>query len=159
MRESFQQPIIAVCGVGRSEPNLDFLAEAVGRSIALAGATLICGGLGGVMAAACRGARAAGGVTIGVLPGADRREANSDVLVPIATNMGQARNVIIVQTADVIIAIGGEYGTLSEIALARKIGRTVIGLRTWALGAEHVIEAAHPDEAVTLALQHAERSI
>jgi hypothetical protein len=155
MRESFQQPIIAVCGAGRSETELDSLSEAVGRRIALAGAALICGGLGGVMAAACRGARTVGGVTIGILPGADRREANPDVLIPIATNMGEARNVIIVQTADAVIAIGGEYGTLSEIALARKMGRPVIGLQTWALGDAHIIAAQDPDEAVTFALQHA----
>ena len=149
------QTIIAVCGAGRCDADLTALAEAVGRKIAEANATLICGGLGGVMAAACRGARLANGATVGVLPGADRHAANPDVLIPIATNMGQARNVIIVQTADVVIAIGGEYGTLSEIALARKLGRAVIGLRSWALGDEHTIVADNADEAVALALQHA----
>ena len=147
------QPIVAVCGSGRYDAALDMLAEAVGRSIAASGAVLICGGLGGVMAAACRGAHAAGGVTIGVLPGGNKREANPHVLIPIATGMGQARNVIIVQTADVVIAVGGEYGTLSEIALARKLGRPVIGLQTWALGDEHIIVANSPEEAVALALQ------
>lgn len=152
MRHEGRQPIVAVCGAGRCDDELAALAEAVGRGIARAGAALICGGLGGVMAAACRGARAAGGLTIGVLPGDDTRAANGDVLVPIATAMGEARNAIIVRTADVVIAVGGEYGTLSEIALARKIGRAVIGLRTWDLGPEHVIRAASPDEAVALAL-------
>ena len=149
------QTILAVCGAGHCDADLTALAEAVGRKIAEANAMLICGGLGGVMAAACRGARSANGVTVGVLPGADRHAANPDVLIAIATNMGQARNVIIVQTADVVIAIGGEYGTLSEIALARKLGRAVIGLRSWALGDEHTIVADNADEAVALALQHA----
>src|SRR6476661_4725293 len=90
-----QQPIIAVCGAGQCGSDLAMLAEAVGRGIASAGATLVCGGLGGVMAAACRGARAAGGITVGILPGADVGAANPDVLIPIATGMGEARNVII----------------------------------------------------------------
>ncbi len=149
---SFRQPIIAVCGAGRADATLEALAEAVGRAIAEAGALLICGGRGGVMAAACRGARVAGGVTIGILPGGDTREANPHVLVPIATNMGEARNAIIVQTAQVVIAIGGEYGTLSEIALARKLDKAVIGLQTWPLGAEHVTPASDPAEAVQRAL-------
>jgi uncharacterized protein (TIGR00725 family) len=135
------------------------VAEAVGRAIATAGAILVCGGLGGVMAAACRGARAAGGATIGILPGPDTSAANSDVQIPIATGMGEARNVIIVRTADAVIAVGGEYGTLSEIALARKAGRVVVGLRTWALGhgssgRPHVLEATTPEEAVAIALAH-----
>ncbi|MBK9710347.1 MAG: TIGR00725 family protein [Kouleothrix sp.] len=151
------QPIIAVCGAGQCSPDLAGLAEAVGRGIAQAGATLVCGGLGGVMAAACRGARAAGGITVGILPGADPRAANPDVLVPIATGMGEARNALIVRSADVVIAIGGEYGTLSEIALARKIGRAVIGLRTWELGRDaagqpHIVAADTPERALAEAL-------
>lgn len=157
-----RKPIIAVCGAGRCGDALAVQAEEVGRGIALAGAILVCGGLGGVMAAACRGARAAGGMTIGILPGADARAANPDVLVPIATGMGEARNAIIVHTADVVIAIGGEYGTLSEIALARKIGKVVIGLNTWALGEAasgqpHVIAVASPEQAVAAALAHVGR--
>lgn len=144
-----RQPIIAVCGAGRCDTTLDALAEEVGRRIADADALLICGGLGGVMAAACRGAGAAGGTTIGILPGSDTLAANPDVRIPIATNIGEARNVV--------IAIGGEYGTLSEIALARKAGRTVVGLRTWSLGQDaagqaHIIEVSSPEEAVAAAL-------
>jgi uncharacterized protein (TIGR00725 family) len=154
-----RQPIIAVCGAGRCDAALAAQAEAVGRGLALAGAALICGGLGGVMAAACAGARAAGGLTIGILPCDDPRSANPDVLIPIATGMGQARNAVIVQTAGAVIAIGGEYGTLSEIALARKVGRAVIGLGTWALGQDaagqpHVLVVATPKEAVAAALAH-----
>lgn len=148
-----RQPIIAVCGAGHCAAELDTLAEAVGRAIAEAGALLICGGLDGVMAAACRGARSAGGLTVGILPGGDPRVANADVLVPVATNMGQARNVIIVQTADAVVAVGGEYGTLSEIALARKLGKPVVGVQTWALGAEHITPARDAAEAVRLALE------
>jgi uncharacterized protein (TIGR00725 family) len=118
---------------------------------------LICGGLGGVMAAACRGARAAGGITVGILPGSDIGAANADVLIPIASGMGEARNVIIVRTAAVVIAVGGEYGTLSEIALARKIGRAVIGLKSWDLGRDaanqlHVQAVDTPEQAVAAAL-------
>ena len=154
-----RQPIIAVCGAGRCDERLAQTAEAVGRGIAAAGATLVCGGLGGVMAAACRGARASGGVTVGILPGGDVGDANPDVLIPIATGLGEARNLIIVRTADVVIAVGGEYGTLSEIALARKIGRVVVGLGTWALGRDaaghpHVLEVATAEEAVAAALAH-----
>jgi hypothetical protein len=160
---AIRQPIIAVCGAGQCDTRLATAAEAVGRGIALAGAVLVCGGLGGVMAAACRGARAAGGLTIGILPGADTRAANPDVLIPIATGMGEARNVIIVRTADVVIAIGGEYGTLSEIALARKAGRAVVGLHTWALGQDEagqprIVVADTPEEAVAAALARCHRN-
>jgi uncharacterized protein (TIGR00725 family) len=152
-----RQPIIAVCGAGRCDAALATQAELVGRGIALAGAILVCGGLGGVMAAACRGARSAGGLTVGILPGADSSAANPDVLIPIATGMGEARNAIIIHTCAVVIAVGGEYGTLSEIALARKSGRAVIGLGTWALGQDaagqpHVLIVQTPEEAVAAAL-------
>jgi uncharacterized protein (TIGR00725 family) len=158
-----QKPIIAVCGAGHCGAELTALAESVGRGIALAGALLVCGGLGGVMAAACRGARAAGGVTVGILPGGDAGAANRDVLVPIATGMGEARNAIIVRSAAAVIAIGGEYGTLSEIALARKLGRAVIGLRTWDLGRDaagrsHVEAVDTPEQAVAAALAHCARA-
>jgi hypothetical protein len=150
--------IIAVCGAGTCDTATTALAEEVGRRIAEAGAALVCGGLGGVMEAACRGALAAGGLTIGILPGDDPAAANAAVQVPIASGMGQARNVIIVQTAAVIIAVGGAYGTLSEIALARKSGRPVIGLQSWELGQDaqghpHIIRAQTAAEAVALAQQ------
>lgn len=153
-----RQPIVAVCGAGLCDAHTAALAEEVGRRIAESRALLVCGGLGGVMESACRGATAAGGLTIGILPGTDRTAANPFVLIPIATGIGHARNVLIVQTADVVIAISGEYGTLSEIALARKCGRRVIGLHTWSLGEDgssnpHVLVAANPAEAVTFALR------
>lgn len=152
-----RQPVIGVCGAGQCGPELAALAEAVGRGLAQAGALLVCGGLGGVMAAACRGARAAGGTTVGLLPGLDPREANPDVLIPLATGLGEGRNLLIVRAASAVIAIGGEYGTLSEIALARKLGKLVVGLQTWDLGADsagrpHILPAASPAQAVALAL-------
>lgn len=150
-------PIVAVCGAGTCGEGLASLAREVGRLLAEAGALLICGGLGGVMAAACAGARSVGGTTIGILPGSDVAAANPDVTVPIATGMGHARNTIIVQTAQAVIAVGGEYGTLSEIALARKAGRPVIGLLSWQLGVDpqgqpHIIEVDTPAQAVAAAL-------
>lgn len=155
-----RRPIVAVCGAGTCNEALAAQAEAVGHQLARAGAILVCGGLGGVMEAACRGARSAGGLTLGLLPGANRAAANPFVQLAIPTGMGHARNVIIVQTADVVIAIDGAYGTLSEIALARKVGRQVIGLGTWELGGDdsvqqepHIIAAATPAEAVALALR------
>lgn len=117
-----------------SDPATAALAEEVGRGLAAAGAVLVCGGLTGVMEAACRGAREAGGRTIGILPGTDRAEANPFVEVAVATGMGQARNAVIVLSADVLIAIGGGYGTLSEIGLALRHGKPVVGLQTWEAG-------------------------
>jgi hypothetical protein len=133
------------------------LAEEVGRRVAAAGAALVCGGLTGVMEAACRGARRAGGRTIGILPGSDRSEANPFVEVAVATGMGQARNVIIVLTADVLIAVGGGYGTMSEIGHALRAGKPVVGLRTWEATRgtlrPPLVVAASAEEAVREALR------
>lgn len=106
-------------------------AETVGRMVAERGAVLVCGGRGGVMEAACKGAKSAGGLTIGILPTMDKGGANSFVDVPIVTGMDVARNVIIVRTADVLIAVGGRYGTLSEIAHALSMGKKVVSLHSW----------------------------
>jgi hypothetical protein len=103
----------------------------VGRLVAERGAVVVCGGLGGTMEAACRGAKQAGGTTVGILPGLDRSQANPFVDVALPTGLGEARNVLVVRAADAVIAIGGGYGTLSEIALALKAGKRVIGLGTW----------------------------
>lgn len=121
-------PIIGVIGNGVSRPELQEMAEEVGREIARKGAVLVCGGLGGVMTDAARGAKEIGGITLGILPGAKTTDANEFIDFPIATNMGAARNSIIVHTADVLIAIGGGYGTLSEIGMALKIGKGVVAL-------------------------------
>lgn len=143
---------VAVCGPGAESASAEQEAdaEAVGRGLGLAGATVVCGGLGGVMAAACRGARAGGGLAVGLLPGLDRADANRWVDVAVPTGLGEARNVLIVRAADVVVAVGGAFGTLSEIAFALKAGVPVVGLRSW--GIEGVREAASVDEAVSLAL-------
>lgn len=124
---------IAVVGGSTCSDEDARVAEAVGREIARRGAVLVCGGLGGVMEAACRGAKSAGGLTIGILPGDDRRSANPHVDVPVVTGMGHARNAIVVKSAQAVIAVDGSYGTLSEIALALQNGIAVIGLGTWEL--------------------------
>ncbi len=128
-----QTPVIAVVGAGKCSQQIADLAEQVGATLAQHNITVICGGLGGVMAAACRGAKAVGGQTIGILPGSDPQTANPWVDVAIATGLGEARNTIIVHTAQALIAVGGEFGTLSEIAFALKLGKPVIGLQTWQL--------------------------
>lgn len=148
---------VAVIGAGRCSENVAALAEAVGRQLAKRGAILVCGGLGGVMEAACRGAKSAGGLTVGILPGTSRCEANPYVDIPIVTGMGEARNVLVVQSAQAVIAIHGEYGTLSEIAHALKLGIPVIGLQTWQLAKEGredqaIVRAQTAEEAVEKAL-------
>jgi uncharacterized protein (TIGR00725 family) len=138
------------------------MAEAVGRALAEAGATLVCGGLTGVMEAACRGAKSAGGLTIGILPDTDRSDANPYVDIPIVTGIRCARNTIIVRTAQAAIAVGGSYGTLSEIAFALTFGTPVVGLGTWEMKREGhppapIVNATTPQEAVARALELAGR--
>lgn len=128
---SEKRTVIGVIGGGQCSAQEAALAEAVGRELAKRGAILICGGLGGVMEAACRGAAIESGMTIGVLPGDSPSSANPYVQIPIVTGLGEARNLVIVKSAQAIIAIGGDYGTLSEIAFALKSGTPVIGLNTW----------------------------
>ena len=151
------EPIIGV--IGGSAPTKEEMAaaKAVGRALAKAGAVLICRGRGGVMEAACRGAKSAKGLTIGILPGTDRSEANPYVDIPIVTGIGEARNAIIARTAQAVIAVGGSYGTLSEIAFALSFGTPVIGLGTWEAKREGhplapIVHAATPEEAVKRAL-------
>lgn len=126
-------------------------SEKVGRLIAESGAILICGGLGGVMEAACKGAKAAGGVTIGVLPTKDITDANRYVDIPIATGLGHGRNLIIINSAKALIAIAGKYGTLSEIGFALQSGKKVFGLNTWDI--DGIITCRTPEEAVSKALE------
>lgn len=118
-------------GPGDAEPEELVRAEEAGAAVAEAGAGLVCGGLGGVMEAACRGARSRGGLTVGLLPGSDRDAANGWVVVALPTGLGEARNALVVRAADAVVAIGGGWGTLSEIALALKTGVPVVGLWTW----------------------------
>ena len=150
--------MISVSGAGRCDEQTYELAEQVGRELARRGATIVCGGLGGVMEAACKGAKSAGGQTIGILPGTNRADANPFIDIPIVTGMGEARNVIVVRSARAVIAIGGEYGTLSEIAFALKFGIPVIGLNTWRTARDdkplEIIEAKDARQAVELAMEH-----
>jgi uncharacterized protein (TIGR00725 family) len=133
---------VAVVGPGEACDRELEAAEEVGRELAQRGAVVICGGLGGVMAAACRGAASAGGLTVGVLPGTDREAANEWVQVAIATGLGEVRNALVVRAADAVVAVGGAYGTLSEIALALKTGVPVFGLGTWAIDGVRPVENA-----------------
>ena len=150
-------PWIAVVGPGRASEAELALAEEVGAAVADAGAVLVCGGLGGVMEAACRGARSRRGRTVGLLPGLDRADANGWVEIAVPTGLGEARNALVVRAADALVAIGGAWGTLSEIALGLKTGRPVIGLGTWELAREGrvvdgIVAMNSPREAVSQAL-------
>ncbi|MGB2815563.1 MAG: TIGR00725 family protein [Dehalococcoidales bacterium] len=152
-----QKRFIAVIGGSDCTPEEARLAEEVGRGLARNGAVLICGGLGGVMEAACKGASAEGGLTVGILPGGSRQAANPYVNIPIVTNLGEARNVIVVKSAEAIIAIGGGYGTLSELGHALRNDTPVIGLNTWSLSRKErpdnsIVPARNPADAVKKAL-------
>ena len=149
--------LISVIGGGAPSARAYELAEAVGRELAQRGAVVVCGGLGGVMEAACKGAKSAGGVTIGMMPGSDPRAANPWVDYPVMTGMGYARNVIVVKTGRAAIAVAGAYGTLSEIAPALGAGTPVIGLETWELASGdgyplEITRADSPTDAVEKAI-------
>jgi uncharacterized protein (TIGR00725 family) len=148
---------IAVVGPGSASDEELALAEAAGAAVAEAGVGLVCGGLGGVMEAACRGARSRGGLTLGLLPGLDREAANGWVIVAVPTGLGEARNALVVRAADAVVAIGGGWGTLSEIALALKTGVPVVGVGTWEVARDGepvpgIVAAADARQAVELAL-------
>jgi len=152
-----KKKIIAVIGGEQPSSEEAKLAEEVGRELARRDAILVCGGLGGVMEAACRGASAEGGITIGILPGNNPKAANPYVQIPIVTGIGYARNIIVVKSAQAVIAIDGSYGTLSEIAHALQNNIPVIGLNTWVLSNkgqqdDSIIRADNPTEAVDKAL-------
>ncbi|MDQ3952520.1 MAG: TIGR00725 family protein [Actinomycetota bacterium] len=151
-------PYVAVVGAGIADAALADVAEEVGRGLAENGAVVLCGGLTGVMEAVCRGCRAADGTSVGILPGDDRAAANEFVDIALATGMGEMRNALIVRAADVVVALGGEYGTLSEIAFALKIGRPVVGYDTWepskrGTAADAVVRVDSAAEAVAAALR------
>jgi uncharacterized protein (TIGR00725 family) len=155
-------PYVAVIGPGEADPEVLGAAEAVGRELARRGATVVCGGRGGAMEAACRGAREEGGTTIGILPGADRSEANPWVSVAIATGLGELRNGLVVRAGDAVVAVGGEFGTLSEIGFALKLGRPVVGLSTWELARRGepvtgaIVVASDPADAAARAVELAQ---
>ena len=143
--------IIGISGGSKIDKRTANLSLEVGREVARNGAILVCGGLGGVMEYAAKGAKEEGGITIGILPGNSRETANPYIDIPIVTGIGTARNIILVKTAECIIAIDGKYGTLTEIAYALSLGIPLIGLKTWDI--EGIVKARNPKEAVELALQ------
>ena len=139
--------IVGVIGAGECDAQIGELAEEVGARLAHHDLVVLTGGRGGVMAAASRGARQAGGLTVGILPGQTYEGVNPDIDIPILTGLGEARNAVVACASEVLVAIAGEYGTLSEIALALKMGRSVIGLLTWSLMTD-VIVVENPEQAV-----------
>ena len=156
-----KRKFIAVIGGSQCSAQETRVAEEVGRELARRDAVLVCGGLGGVMEAACKGASSEGGTTIGILPGDNRRQANPYVHIPIVTNIGYARNIIVVKSAQAVIAIGGSHGTLSEIGHALQYNIPVIGLNTWSLSRngqpeDSIILAQNATDAVKKALDLAE---
>ena len=139
--------MVAVIGAGDCDKRIYQLAEEAGRELANNGVTIICGGLGGVMEAVCKGAKSADGTTVGILPGDSTSSANKYVDIPIASGMGIGRNIIIIRSANAVLAIDGSYGTLSEIAFALQLKKPVVGLETWDVSKE-VITASDPINAV-----------
>jgi uncharacterized protein (TIGR00725 family) len=144
--------IIAVIGAGQCDGRIYGLAEEVGRRLAEKGVVIICGGLGGVMEAACKGAKEAGGETIGILPGDDTFTANAYVDIPVATGMGIGRNIIIIRSAQAVIAVNGSYGTLSELAYALQLQKPIVGLETWDVS-DKIVTTSNPQKAVSAILE------
>lgn len=142
---------VGVIGAGKCSKKIFTLAEEVGKEIARAGAILVCGGLGGVMEGAAKGAKEAKGITVGILPGISKEEANPYIDMPIVTGIGEGRNLIVIRSSDAIIALPGKYGTLSEISFAVKLEKPVVGISTWDIS-ERILKSKDPKEAVKLAL-------
>ncbi len=154
-----QRRQVAVIGKGAPDAELAPLAEEVGRRLAEAGAAVVCGGLGGVMEAAARGAREAGGEVIGILPGSDPGEANAYVTHVVATGIGHGRNLAVVGSAEAVIAVGGEWGTLAEIGFARRLGRPVIVMRGWRVSGRGEMEGGPGIDPVETAAEAVERAL
>jgi uncharacterized protein (TIGR00725 family) len=156
-------PIISVIGTSTASPGIYELARDVGRLLARAGCTVVCGGRGGVMEGVCRGVSEEGGVSVGLLPG-DIMEANPYVTIPLATGLGEVRNFAVASAGEAIISIGGAFGTLSEIGFALRSGKPVIGLKTWHISEDGkakspMIEASTAAEAVRIALEKTGRDL
>jgi len=152
--------IIAVIGESTTSPENAILAEKVGSLLAMANVTIVCGGQGGVMESVCKGAKKNGGTTIGILPGVDPLDSNEYIDIPICTGLGNGRNLLVIRAGQAVIAIGGAYGTLSEIGLALSESKQVIGLNTWSLMKNEkidcgIIVADSPEQAVEIAISQA----
>ena len=143
---------IGVIGAGTCSKKIYNLAYDVGKYIAKAGAILVCGGLGGVMEGAAKGAKENKGVTVGILPGVDNAEANPYIDIPIVTGISEARNLIVIRSSDAIIALPGQFGTLSELAFCLKMEKPVVGLTTWEIS-DRIIKTKDPQQAVKSALE------
>ena len=143
---------VGVIGAGKCSKKIFTLAEEVGKEIAKSGAILVCGGLGGVMEGAAKGAKEAKGITIGILPGVSKEEANPYIDIPIITGIGEGRNLMVIRSSDAIIALPGKYGTLSELSFAIKLEKPVVGISTWDIS-ERITKTDDPAEAVKLALE------
>ena len=150
------KPVIAVIGASKCSKKLRDMAAQVGKYVAENGGIIVCGGMGGIMEGAARGAKEGGGVTIGILPSDDKKDANPYVDFAIPTGFGEGRNIIVVRTADVVVALPGKYGTLSEMAFARLFNKPVISISAWKLG-DDIIQVEDPIEAARLALELAGR--
>jgi uncharacterized protein (TIGR00725 family) len=148
--------MIAVIGAGKCSKKLGDMAALVGKHIAENGGIVVCGGMGGIMEGAARGAKEAGGITIGILPTGDKADANEFIDYAIATGFGEARNIMVVRSADAVVAFPGKYGTLSEMAFALKAGKPVISISAWKLGDE-IRQVDDPVEAAKLALELAQK--
>jgi len=153
-----RKPVIAVIGAGKCSKKLQDMAAEVGRYIAENGGVLVCGGLGGTMEGAARGAKEAGGTTIGIIPTDNKAHANEFIDYVIATGIGHARNIIVVNSADAIVALPGKYGTLSEMAFALNAGKPIVSVSSWKLGDE-IRQVEDPIEAAKIALDMARKTI
>jgi len=151
--------VISVIGGSTCTADEAVWAEMVGRLLTEHGAIVVCGGLGGVMEAVAKGAKGSGGITVGILPGADPAAANAYIDIPLATGMGEMRNALIVQVAQALIAIGGGVGTLSELALAQRIGKPIVGLHDSFRSAVEIPRVDSPADAVRWALEHARETV
>ena len=157
MEEFKRKPVIAVIGAGRCSRRLQDQAAAVGRYVAEQGGVIVCGGRSGIMEGACRGSAEAGGVSIGILPSDDVTEANPYVTYAIPTGIGEARNALVVRTADAVVAFPGKFGTLSEIAFALKMGKPVVSVGSWKID-EQIVQVDDPVDAARRAMDLALRS-
>ena len=147
-----RKPVIAVVGAGKCSKKLRDMAAEVGKYVAENGGVIVCGGLGGIMEGAARGAKEAGGVTIGILPTDNKDDANEYIDFVIPSGFGEARNMLVIRTADVVIAFPGKFGTLSEMAFAMQAKKPVISVNAWKLG-EDIVQAETPEQAAKLAME------
>ncbi len=153
-----RKPVIAVIGASKCSKKLRDMAALVGKSVAENGGIVVCGGMGGIMEGAARGAKEAGGITIGILPSDKKEDANEFIDYVIPTGFGEARNIMVVRSADAVVAFPGKYGTLSEMAFALLAGKPVISISAWKLGDE-IRQVENPVEAAELAMELARKSV